>query len=611
MDRFPYAEHLSTEEVDYELLIRGQLEGRVCELDLTGKQRLLRTLFKADAKNGQNYRAPFNISEEFSHISGRVGDLSKSIIRLGVEPRFESRLYHYWYRAKRCQTVSEDQKRMRRELVRRIEDCMRENRVGPPTADFKDRINEMLNSESAKGVTGRSPGAETGAIPKTSSPGHQNTSARQNRSGEQRTSTRQLTPTREDYNEMQRRLDELERKYRETLAVRSPSRRVGTDAVTRRHLRDTTSSDEELDHQTDERCRGRHDGRRQTERVREQRWSNRRHGTSDRDRDSSGGSNFSRELRGGRSQRPDRRNHHEEGRDHSYRVEKWKLKFTGDPRSISVENFLYKLKKIAEREGVSDGQLLRDIHLLLENSASDWFFTFVDDFDDWETFEKLIRYRFGNPNQDQGIRQKIQERKQLRGESFIAFVTAIEKLNRLLSKPLSRNRKFEVIWDNMRQHYRSKISIIEVKDLQHLLKLNYRIDAADLHLQQAWEPQPRRSINNLDVDDSGEESEEQTDINVVRMRSYREGQRQPPGGIQQSSQQPQGVGVRTEQPTTVNMALNPRLCWNCQQEGHGWRECNRPKVIFCYGCGNLGRTIRCCERCAARQRTSNTHQGNL
>lgn len=75
------------------------------------------------------------------------------------------------------------------------------------------------------------------------------------------------------------------------------------------------------------------------------------------------------------------------------RIEHWKLTFSGDSRAISVENFLYKLKKIAAREGVSQQGLLRDIHLVLEGQASDWFFTYVDDFVDWEDFEETLRRR--------------------------------------------------------------------------------------------------------------------------------------------------------------------------------------------------------------------------
>ena len=170
-------------------------------------------------------------------------------------------------------------------------------------------------------------------------------------------------------------------------------------------------------------------------------------------------------------------------RDLLFRIEKWRLRFSGDNRSMSIEDFLYKLETIAWREGVSEEQIFRHVHLFLDGTAYDWFFTFVDEIEDWETFERLIRIRFGNPNQDQGIRTRIQERKQYRNEKFIAFATEIEKLNKQLSKPLSAHRKFQILWENMRPHYRTKLAAApEVKNLKQLLEVCQRIDAVDTSL---------------------------------------------------------------------------------------------------------------------------------
>lgn len=326
---------------------------------------------------------------------------------------------------------------------------------------------------------------------------------------------------------------------------------------------------------------------------------------------------------------------------------------------MSVENFLYKAKKMAEREDITPDMLLRDIHLLLEGTAEDWFFTYVDDFDCWENFEAMFIFRFGNPNRDQGIRSTIQERKQLRGERFITFVTEIEKLNRMLSNPLSHERLFEVIWDNMRPHYKSKIAIVPVNNLRRLLELNYRIDAADNSLQQpteqAVEPSNRRHVHHVEVDEYGSEEEDEASINAIGGQVSRN---RPPYGTASSNQQRQSGGntfqnrfqqsrpqyqprEQANQPQHVQQPQQPPqqtqqpqrpqqqpqqesgqlqqraapvvnqptletsrvpgqlLCWNCLTHGHSWRQCDKPKVIFCYGCGNLGRTITNCERCSS------------
>lgn len=271
------------------------------------------------------------------------------------------------------------------------------------------------------------------------------------------------------------------------------------------------------------------------------------------------------------------------GARHYRRIEHWKLSFSGESKLISVENFLYKLKKIANREGVSKRSLLRDIHLILEGQASDWFFTYVDEFVDWDDFEDRIRYRFGNPNQDQGIRLKIQERKQQRGETFSAFVSEMERLNKMLSKPLSNRRKFEVVWDNMRHYYRSRIATIDVRNLDHLIRLNHNIDAADSNLQFSSEIRNQRNIHHVDCELSNYESDEHEEVDVIETKVDR---RTPRSYRNPTGNEPQ------------NPVSQKTVCWNCRKQGHNWRDCKETKAVFCYGCGNLGRTIRSCPKCA-------------
>lgn len=325
-----------------------------------------------------------------------------------------------------------------------------------------------------------------------------------------------------------------------------------------------------------------------------------------------------------------RRGYHDRYR----KIEHWKLSFSGEPKSMSIEDFLFKLKRVAVREGVSDASLLRHIHLILEGPASDWFFTYEDEFLIWDDFEQEIRARFGNPNQDQGLRQKINDRKQQRGETFAAFVTDIERLNKMLSKPLSERRKFEVIWDNMRSYYHTRLATINVTNLGQLKALNGGIDAADSRLQQQSDLRNQRHVHNVEC-----ELEEQSDDSVEMVeaigtrpegRGYkpqtgrsnyaeqnRSNQRNNNQQQQQHHHQPVEQPSRSnavqqvEQQIRVDSAISQTNCWNCHRTGHNWRDCQEPRAIFCYGCGMLGRTIRSCPKCfASGGARSSLNQGN-
>lgn len=690
---FPRAEDLTHEEIDYEFVIRQQPE-EVFKLELSGKQRHLRSLFKDDQKEGRNYRSQFSIMDEAAHIEGRISNLEKALEKR-VEAKFESRVIHYWYRTKRSVATNDEEKKIRRELVRKIENVMRNFQFGPPMSPYKNQINNIIQGEEgAVGgvvedpsrveqnteegqVDGVQQGTNTplpaspqnlidrpleaqgsqplvqplGGIPMNPTswsvsykfpepqdqtgdlgrPNTANTGQRYDQFYEEsddsqngsdwRTSFRrvmgaipkgtrelgygqqqsEIVVSRQEWNDMKMMMNNLMSRLssnNQGTGTRTPCGGNRTGDMPARDSGRRSTGRQQAANQNNGQGTGIHDFTESDEDERDRRPRvprvTGRQNPSDEDVDDS------------IDEVPRRRY-----RDRQLgfnRVEKWKLRFTGESRSMPIENFLYKAKKLAEREGVTKEILLRDIHMLLEGAAADWFFTFVDDFRTWEIFETDIIYRFGNPNKDQGIRTKIQERKQQRGESFIAFLTEIEKLNKMLSRPLSQRRKFEVIWDNMRQHYRSKISIVEVKDLQHLTRLNYRIDAADPHLQpQTTEYPQRRPVNQIDAEGTDYDSDHSIPVNAIRGQFNRDSRQNNGQGDQSQRRSSQTQQAGTGNPT----AAPSRSCWNCQSQGHGWRQCTRPKLVFCYGCGNLGRTTRNCERCARSHGTEAAgQQGN-
>lgn len=620
---FPRAEDLEQEEIDYELDIRSQPE-EVFKLDLKGKQRHLRQLFKSDQKEGRNYRSTFKIQDEADLIFEKIGWL-ESELRKKVEPKHESRVIHYYYRVKRCVASSEDEKRLRRELSRRIENTMQEYKFGPSVSPYKDQINNII--QNLRGTVGAAksmakqtslpdvprneqwefpPDPSTGVIPKASRVNVPGTSDERDRRVRNHGDTIEVSRT--EWEDMKRLMSEL-------MGARDNGKNTsGTGNLERADVADCPDNRRRHRAATNRRLTINSDGQSNSESGEEEPRVPRHRGNDYggeqyEDRRDSYDDSLSSYDNGSLRHHRRRNAHHHRRYNGQGRVEKWKLRFSGDPRGTSVENFLFKATKLAEREGISKQELLRDIHILLEGAASDWFFTYVDGLLTWEDFQSGITYRFGNPNKDQGIRSKIQERKQQRGESFIAFVSEIEKLNLMLSQPLSRRRKFEVIWDNMRQHYRSKISIVRVKDLNHLIDLNYRIDAADHHLhQQTTEALLRRPINQIDAEDeaSDEEAEQSTGVNMIRRDQTRN---RPQMNRSNTEAVHQNTSSRQrEEAERVSTRLN---CWNCQEVGHGWRQCPRPRNIFCYGCGNMGRTIRSCERCTRSSNSQeNAQQGN-
>lgn len=410
---FPRAEDLTLEEINYEFVIRHQPE-EVFKLELSGKQRHLRQLFKEDQKEGRNHRSPYSISEEASHIEGRIENLAKALEKR-VETKFESRVIHYWYRVKRAIARNDEEMRMRRDLICKIERIMQDFQFGPSLSPYKTQSNTVVQV-SEEGAAGKTMNADAGVSQRSESSNHMNDLSQYAKGAIPKGMSHSLQETvgnpepefvvsRKEWEDMKAMMMSLMNR----MAGANPNDRVGS--VGNDSQRSRRSEIE----------------RQEPPRVIEPPYSFQQRAVRPilESRDSST-DNYSarihrlpRESFGPSDEEDDYRHHRarefralprygvRRDREQNNRIEKWKLRFTGEPRSMSIENFLYKAKKLAEREGVPREILLRDIHLLLEGAASDWFFTFVDDLDTWDVFETNIVYRFGNPNKDQGIRTKI------------------------------------------------------------------------------------------------------------------------------------------------------------------------------------------------------------
>lgn len=593
--RYPYASHLLNDEVDYELMIRNYGEEITKELDV--KQRLLRRLFCRDSKENKDYISPYSIDQEFDIIASRVNAISTALSK-GSDPKLVSRLRHYLLRSARSAVADEDGQRMKDNLIKNIKELLGEHSAA--SALLADNVPDEIESSDRDGLA-------TGTNPETPSR-ESNTSARQSRqtmgSGslgaikKKRTSSkdkpleknRDESPSKEflkgkvrslevQLNNLTSRFDELWETSQANLA--NYERALSTQE-TGRHV----ASNSAREHQNLSRVRprpvtenGMIENRQSShwEATGESSDEEQSYDLTPRLRNQRNGSRRDGNRRWERNQNREGRNR--DARDqYEKRIEKWNLSFSGDSRSTTLEDFIYKLKILASMNGIPKDNLLSHIHLLLRGEASNWFFTYYEVFWNWEVFENRIRFRFGNPNQEQGNRQKILERKQQKGETFIAFVTEIERLNKLLTKPISNQRKFDTIWENMRQHYRTKLACFTINNLDELIHMNYRIDANDPSLHPMG---PKHFVNNVEVESNPTTDSDTEEVNVIARRFQRN---------------PMEKTTQKDQNSNQQEIIRLPLCWNCRQQGHFWRECREVKTTFCYVCGNPGQITSTCDR---------------
>lgn len=624
--KYPHADHLLNDEVDYELKLRSYDKDVASDLDT--KRRLLRMLFKRDVKENMEYVSIYTIEQEFDLVSSRVNAIRDGLSK-GSDIKLISRLKHYYWRIIRCPAADENSQQMKDFIIDEIVKILNTHSAKDP-AVLADQPERHESSEEMGAVGGTSPrvlitnspqerGKETpvktplrqggndslGAYRKTI----QNSSKRQNKDNEEEVERISATEHQKVVDELgqayemnrklQNILQEMNNKMNmcmerneqltekvknlETVKIRQPVRSKANEDWS---MQSKTTQHGYLSSLVESSWPWQNGARTTDEKLRNQRKAS----VPDLNRyrvpqnfDTISETSSEEEMDSTTTQAtPQRRRWTDDRMQYDRRIEKWNIFFSGDSKSATIEDFIYKVKVLANMNGIPHDNLLSHIHLLLRGEAANWFFTYYDASWNWTVFEAHIRFRFGNPNQEQGNRQRIYDRKQQRGETFIAFVTEIERMNKLLNKPMSKRRKFEIVWENMRHHYRAKLACFSVTTLEELIHVNYKIDASDPSLHPIG---PRHSVNNVELDSQESETESE-EVNYINRRHNR--QLRP---LENRDKATQSSHVDNSQ-----RSKSTPTCWNCNNNGHFWRDCREQKTIFCYVCGNPGKIVSNCER---------------
>lgn len=270
----------------------------------------------------------------------------------------------------------------------------------------------------------------------------------------------------------------------------------------------------------------------------------------------------------------------ERGSNWKIPMNKWPIKFSGDPRGMSVEEFVRRVEILARNNQVSDEELLSKVNFLFrqESTAEIWYYTFSHKFTSWQVLKYHLRIRFEVPNKDKVVEKQIRERKQLPNETFIAYLGEIERLCQQMSEPMDEKIKLDILIDNMRDWYRPHMAFINTAELnvEALSKLCYDLDKS---VYRSYVQRNKvYSVNCLDQEGQPEESNEgiTKEISAVTKIDPR---------ANQQAEDTRGKRNNTESNV---------LCWNCRQYGHFWKKCERNKRVFCHLCGRANVLVNNC-----------------
>jgi Retrotransposon gag protein len=304
-------------------------------------------------------------------------------------------------------------------------------------------------------------------------------------------------------------------------------------------------------------------------------------------------------------------------------VLKWRITFSGDGAGLSLNDFLLQSEDLRKPAGLSEADLRDAVIHLLRGPALTWYRAFNERFSTWGELKQALRKNFLPYDYDHYLRCDIDRRFQGENEQFSVFLASMEMLFKNLSRPPPEEEKIEILRRNMRPELADRLAVYDIVSVEqifnvmkHLERTNYvkqrRANPAAEPLEPAFftpatsaQGRQRASRKVYELVESSEESDE-TEVAVIDRARRKQGngrkldtQGGPTEG--QTEHQLNRVGTNstpatsTERPAIRSTGL---VCWNCEEEGHNYRQCQKPKErYFCFYCGKKDTTSLRCPRC--------------
>lgn len=248
-----------------------------------------------------------------------------------------------------------------------------------------------------------------------------------------------------------------------------------------------------------------------------------------------------------------------------HRIRQWNLRFSGSPTGLGIDDFLFRVERQAQLDGVSNTALALGIGDLLTDRAAQWFWTYQRKNErlTWvDLRDAFIRRYASQRDTDYEIRAKIETRKQRVGEHFGDFCQDIEALAVRLTRRMPEDELIEVLRRNM----------------------NMRLRKA---LWQSRSDTVEELINDCEEYERLCE-EEDRQHQLLQRRSMRVSELEEPQPIHYHSNQNHQQDSDPEFPVEA-LDTTHMICWNCKDIGHVFTQCRQPRQsIFCFSCGSGG-----------------------
>lgn len=246
-------------------------------------------------------------------------------------------------------------------------------------------------------------------------------------------------------------------------------------------------------------------------------------------------------------------------------VYKWNLKFSGDPKRMSVNNFLERVEELRVARHVSEADLFASAIDLFEGKALLWYRSVSARCSDWQELSKLLMLHYLPPDYYTRLFQEILERKQGPTESIVEYLSSMTALFVRYGK-VGPDVQLDIISRNLSPFYLMNLPVVEsLAELEReCLKLEVKKYRAE-----SYPTSFRRHVAAVEPELSCVQGVSGVSPNAPEINAVRSG----------------------------SVPIFQMTCYNCKKQGHMSRDCREPYNRHCYRCQKPGYTVRTCPNC--------------
>lgn len=258
-------------------------------------------------------------------------------------------------------------------------------------------------------------------------------------------------------------------------------------------------------------------------------------------------------------------------------IKDWNIRFDGSHNGVNVDEFLYRVRTLTKENLNNDFSVLcKNLPLLLSGKAQDWYWRYHKQVPqiDWSPFCAALKYQYKEFRSSYDIKEEIRSRKMKPTETFEAFYDSILSMLDRLDQPMEEQEVIEILTRNLRPEIRHELLYVPIFSLAHLRKL------VQMRESLLSEDQFRRGMSAKIIPNQGIRKIADIDFDGCN-DSFTEDKVQLVDAVQQPPR--------------------PVKCWNCNEFGHCWEDCEAERNIFCYGCGEKNTYKPQCAKCSSRK----------